>query len=348
MGDTDLNTQLFGVGLVGAGFVSRLRADALNGDPRSQLRAVASHHPATAAAFCETHGGDPTDDWQQLVQRPDLDLICVSHINRDHGLVVKTALEADKHVVVEYPLCLEVEPAADLIRLATQRQRLLHVEHIELLGGLHQAAMAHLSAVGRPRYVRYSTLSPKHPAPNQWTYQPALFGFPLLGAQSRIHRLTQLFGPVHRVACQLQYDGAIALSEPDRYRSCLCVAHLVFTSGLVAEVTYGKGESFWEPTRRLEIHGSQGTLIFDQDQGQLTTVAGTQPILVGGRRGLFAQDTRQVLDHLSSGTPLYCHSRDSLYSLRVAAAAQQSAVSGQVVEMAPSSSGDRPSASRPA
>jgi biliverdin reductase len=333
--DENWSGDVIRIGLVGAGFVSRLRAEAIAADGRAQLVAVASQHRETAAALGEPYGAEATDDWRQLIQRSDVDLVLVAHINQDHGQVAEAALAAAKHVVVEYPLSLDVAQAEALIAQARQIKRLLHVEHIELLGGLHQAAVAHLGAVGVPHYVRYSTLSPKHPAPEQWTYHPRLFGFPLVGAQSRIHRLTQLFGPVRQVACQLQYDGAIAGSDgdSDRYRSCLCVAQLVFANDLVAEVTYGKGEGFWAATRRLEIHGSQGTLVFDQDQGELFTAAGSQEIPVGSRRGLFAQDTRQVLDYLTTGKPPYCDPADSLYSLRVAAAARQAALTGQVVEL---------------
>ncbi|NJL46926.1 MAG: Gfo/Idh/MocA family oxidoreductase [Leptolyngbyaceae cyanobacterium SM2_5_2] len=322
------------IGLMGTGFVARLRADALIADGRGQLVAVAGHQPPVVEAFAQRYGAIPLPSWQDLVAHPKLDLVVVSHINRDHGAVVLAALAAHKHVVVEYPLALTVLDAEAALALAKANQRLLHVEHIELLGGTHLAFKAHLPSLGLPIYAHYSTLSLKSPAPESWTYSPELFGFPLIGALSRIHRLVDGFGRVERVYCQNHYEGLT--TDPKgltRYITCLCKAQLTFASGLMAEVVYGKGEGIWEGERRLAVWGQTGKIILDGEQGRVITAQGDQPISVGSRRGLFATDTKMVLDYLQDQTPLYCTPETSLYSLRVAAAAQESARTGQVVSM---------------
>ena len=306
--------------------MARLRAQAIVADLRSHLAATASRTLTAAAAFADEFGGEAMASWQELVERPDIDVVMVTHINREHGAAAEAALQAGKHVVVEYPLSLDLEQAHRLAALARRQNRLLHVEHIELLGGTHQAAQANLAQVGDPRYVRYSTFSPKHPAPDKWTYSPALFGFPLMGALSRVQRLTHLFGRVQSVDCQTRYDDCdIKDFTAERYRSCLCLAQLQFESGVLAEIAYGKGETLWQSSRRLEIHGTAGALILDGSQGTLITAAGEAPLAVAGRRGLFAQDTQQVLDYLSNGHPLYGNIADSLYALEVADWARRAA-----------------------
>jgi biliverdin reductase len=258
----------------------------------------------------------------------------VCHINRDHGAVTLAALAAQKHVVVEYPLALTVPEAEAALALASTNQCLLHIEHIELLGGTHQALKAHLPVLGLPIYARYCTLSPKLLAPESWTYSPELFGFPLIGALSRLHRLVDSFGSVERVYCQNHYQGLKTnLEELSRYTTCLCTAQLTFTSGLIAEVVYGKGEGIWDGVRRFEVWGEAGKITLDSEQGDLLTTEGRRPIAVGSRRGLFATDTKMVLDYLLDQTPLYCTPEASLYSLRVAAAAQESARTGQAVSV---------------
>lgn len=325
--------SMLNVGLIGTGFVARLRAEALRHLEGARLVAIAGHTPDATAAFSQSFEATAWDHWQALVERDDIDLVLVCHVNDDHGAAAEAALQAGKHVVVEYPLALEVSQAERLVALAQAQKRLLHVEHIELLGGVHQAFAAHVDVVGTPWYSRYVTLSPKRPAPQKWTYQPQRFGFPLIGALSRIHRLTSVFGPVTRVFCQNRYDGVLTATLPEgaAYRTCWCTAQLQFASGLVAEVTYGKGEQIWATSRLLEVHGSCGSLRFEGDQGQLTTAEGDSPITVGSRRGLFAKDTQAVIEHLTTGAPLYCRVEDSLHSLKVAAAAEQSAATGDWV-----------------
>lgn len=318
--------------MVGTGFVARLRAEALAADGRGQLVAVTGHRPEETQAFAQTHGAVAVADWESLVTWPNLDLIVVCHINRDHGAVVRAALEAKRHVVVEYPLALDWQEAQALVDLAQRQQRLLHVEHIELLGGSHQALKANLSAIGTPHYARYVTLSPQRPAPQRWTYQPELFGFPLVGALSRVHRLVDAFGPVAQVSGQAQYHGWLNGSEGEsHYRTALCSAQITFQSGVQGELLYGKGEAVWQAARRLEVIGSTGQILMEGDEGQVITAEGATPMEIGSRRGLFTTDTRAVLDYLYQGTPLYVTPEASVYSLRVANAIETAAQTGQSV-----------------
>ncbi len=228
-------------------------------------------------------------------------------------------------------MSLDVSEAESLVTLAKVQNKLLHVEHIELLGGVHQALKASLPQIGKPFYARYATIKPEHPTPQRWTYHPEMFGFPLMGALSRLHRLINLFGNVKTVSCQTQFWEREQANP--YYTACICTAQLRFHSGLVAEVTYGKGETFWQSERRFEVQGEKGALVLDGDQGTLVQADGERTIEVGGRRGLFAKDTAMTLNHLISGDPLYVTPEESLYTLKVAEAAWRSANTGQTIEI---------------
>ncbi|MEM6349291.1 MAG: Gfo/Idh/MocA family oxidoreductase [Cyanobacteria bacterium P01_D01_bin.14] len=326
------------VGIVGTGYAAKKRAEAVvSGVPSSPSGAVRSHlvaisgQPDRAKALAQSHSAEAIDSWQRLVNDARIDLVVVATVNADHGKVVQAALAANCHVVVEYPLAIDVGQALSLAQLATKRQRLLHVEHIELLGGLHQAVQQHLSAIGKPLQAHYTTLAPTSPAPQKWSYRHDLNGFPLVSALSRVSRLVDLFGTVDSVTCQSQFDP----STPPYYKACRCDAKLQFTSGVSAKLVYGKGDRPWSRTRRLEITGTQGQLTFDQDRGQLTTQQANRPISVMPRSGLFLKDTRQVIDHLLTGTPLYRPLDHSLYTLRVADALRQSSATGQPQALSP-------------
>jgi len=308
------------VGIVGTGFAAKLRAETVVADARSNLVAVAGYTPDKTEAFCQAFGAEAAVSWRKLVERDDLDLVIVCTVNRDHGAIVLAALENDKHVVVEYPLSLDVSEGERAIELAAQKQKLLHIEHIELLGGLHQAIKESLPLIGKVFYARYVTITPQRSAPQRWTFQHSLFGFPLIGAISRLHRFTDLFGEVASVNCQTQFWD----TQPDFYKACLCNAQLRFANGVLAEAVYGKGETFWQSENVFTIYGEAGTLIFTPESGQLIQGENRQTIKVGTRRGLFAKDTEMVLDCLLNGTPLYVENTSSLYALKVADAARRS------------------------
>jgi biliverdin reductase len=300
----------------------------LQKDDRAHLVAIVGHNPEKTAEFSQTYEAEAENSWQQLVERDDIDLVTICNINKEHGAIASSALQNHKHVVVEYPLALDLAQAQELITLAKAQNKLLHIEHIELLSGLHQALKQNLPQIGAVFYARYSTITPQHPAPRKWTYNQDLFGFPLCGAISRIHRLTDLFGTVATVSCQNRYWGT---DSEFFYQACLCTAQLRFNSGVVAEVIYGKGETLWQDERKFIVHGEKGGLIFDKDEGVLVQAQETTPIELGSRRGLFAKDTAMVLDYLLAGTPLYLTPEASLYALKVADAARRSAQLGETI-----------------
>ncbi|NEZ55060.1 Gfo/Idh/MocA family protein [Adonisia turfae] len=309
--------------IIGTGFAARKRVEALRDIPQVHLVAVASRNFERAQRF-GTEQQVTASRIEELWHSQQLDLVFICTVNTEHGNLVNQALEHNKHVVVEYPLALNVEHATQLVSLARERKRLLHVEHIELIGGLHLAMKQHIAAVGTPHYVNYRTLAPKDPAPDKWSYCSELLGFPLMAALSRIQRLTDLLGSVAHVTCQ----GSV---QPNSgyFRRCLYSAQLHFHNGTLAELTYGKGEGLWRRSRYIEVRGDLGCLIFNGNHGCLVTKTGEQPIVAAPRQGLFQKDTHWIMEHLTEGKPLYVQPEESLYSLRIAAALQQAAESGQ-------------------
>jgi len=320
-----------GVGVVGTGYAAKVRAETFHGDSRSHLAAIAGRNPDKTREIAAPYGAIALTDWHALVTHPAVDLVVIATINRDHGAIAQAALEAGKHVVVEYPLSLQVAEAEQLIALAASRQRLLHVEHIELLSGIHGAIAQSLPQIGTPFYVRYTDLTAKRPAPDRWSYATDLFGFPLVGALSRIHRLINLFGPVATVSCQSRFWGED--SPGTAFKTCIASAQLKFTKGLVADVVYGKGEAIWIDERILTIQADGGAIVVDGETGTLLLPDQHQPLDLGSRRGLFARDTAAVLDALTTGQTPYVTPQESLYALRVADATRRASEIGQAVSV---------------
>ncbi len=334
------------VGLVGTGYAARLRAQAVVADRRSRLVAIAGRDPDRVAALMAGLDLDPQSesiqcygDWRRLIEADSIDLLVVATVNGDHGAIVRMGLEAGLPVIVEYPLALTHAEGRALLDLARSRGLMLHVEHIERLGGLHQALLRELPRVGVARSVRYATVNPQRPAPEKWTYSRSAFGFPLVGALSRVQRLTHAFGSVASVMGQARFWAgdqvlkSVDAGGADRFTACLCEAQLEFVSGVRGNLVYGKGDCFWRSERCLEVIGIEGMLRFEGEAGLWLGPEGEVPIEVGGRRGLFVKDTANVLDHLLDAVPLYLEAEESLYALAVAEAIAQAAQSGDRVVM---------------
>jgi biliverdin reductase len=316
------------VGVIGTGFAAKVRAQNITVESRTQLVAVAGRTPDRTVEFAEGFNALAVNDWQSLLQMPDIDLVIVATINGHHGEIVRAAIAAGKHTIVEYPLALNAQEAAEIIELAKAKKVLLHVEHIELLGGLHQTMREQLHHLGEVYYARYSTIVTQRPVPRKWTFHRAEFGFPLSAALSRLHRFTDLFGSIDSISCNNQYWGGVG----DYYQTCLCTAQFRFkNSSAIGEVVYGKGEGLWQNSRKFEVHGENGALIFDGDEGVLIEDGSSTRLDLGARKGLFARDLELVLDHLLDGKPNYVMPAASLGTLRVADAARISAETRRTV-----------------
>ena len=104
------------VGIIGAGFIGQLHAEALARVPNAEVVAVASPSAGRGEALAAAWGiPRHYTDYRDLLQRDDLDLVTLGVPNDLHAPVTIAAAAAGKHVVVEKPLCLTLEDADAMI-----------------------------------------------------------------------------------------------------------------------------------------------------------------------------------------------------------------------------------------
>lgn len=105
-----------GVGIIGSGFVADLHADALNRLKHANLVAVASSRRENAQRLA-SHAGIPNafGDYRELLARDDVQIVTLAVPNNLHAEICIAAARAGKHVIVEKPLCLNLEEADQMI-----------------------------------------------------------------------------------------------------------------------------------------------------------------------------------------------------------------------------------------
>ncbi|HEY3108664.1 MAG TPA: Gfo/Idh/MocA family oxidoreductase [Chloroflexota bacterium] len=108
------------VGIVGAGFVARIHAEAYRRVPGTgvELRAVCASRPERAERFAEEHGVERVAaDLDELLADRAIDLVDLCVPNDLHAPFAVAAARAGKHVVVEKPLTGAFEHAGDAAAL---------------------------------------------------------------------------------------------------------------------------------------------------------------------------------------------------------------------------------------
>jgi UDP-2-acetamido-3-amino-2,3-dideoxy-glucuronate N-acetyltransferase len=166
-----------------------------------------------------------------------------------HGALVRRALNADKDVFIEKPLCLSVAEAQDLIDLASERQRILMVGH---LLWYHPAvvklkALIDEGAIGRIQYIYSNRLNLGKIRREEnilWSFAP--------------HDISVILGLVGEMPDRVAAHGGNYLH--DRIAD-VTVSLLSFPSGVKAHVFVSWLHPFKE--QKLIIVGDRGMTVFD-------------------------------------------------------------------------------------
>jgi myo-inositol 2-dehydrogenase / D-chiro-inositol 1-dehydrogenase len=104
------------VGIIGAGFIGHLHAEAFTHVPNAEVIAIASPSPERGRTLADQFGiPHHFTDYREMLQRDDLDMVTVGVPNDLHAQVCIDAARAGKHVVCEKPLCLTLEEADAVI-----------------------------------------------------------------------------------------------------------------------------------------------------------------------------------------------------------------------------------------
>ena len=92
------------IGIVGSGGAATSGAEQFSKIDTTGIVAIASRNRRTGGRLARRHGAEFVTDWQDLVQRNDVDGVAIFTHNDSHAEIAIAALEADKHVFTEYPL----------------------------------------------------------------------------------------------------------------------------------------------------------------------------------------------------------------------------------------------------
>src|SRR4051812_22678947 len=115
-----------GVGIIGVsparGWAATAHIPALRALPNYEIRALSAHSAESARAAGEVFGVSAVfSDHEQLVTRPDIDVVAVTVKVPHHRQLVSAALRAGKAVYCEWPLGRDLDDARAMAALAAEQ-----------------------------------------------------------------------------------------------------------------------------------------------------------------------------------------------------------------------------------
>jgi biliverdin reductase len=224
--------------IVGSGGMAHTRTAHLQQDERATISCVASRNLVTGRALTERCGAPFVDDWEEAVGREDVDAVFVTTHNDSHAQIALAALQAGKHVLVEYPLAMTLSDADRLIAEADARGRVLHVGHDHAGVGWHLGIKAAAGELGRLMALNGVLTTPTRGGGRSIWRNRRLSGPPLMVGIAFVFHLLDAFGPISWVEGTVSYDG---LDDAGFYRSSVSTLTAGFDAGGVAQLLYVRG-----------------------------------------------------------------------------------------------------------
>ena len=125
------NGEVTGVGILGAGRVSRDHGYAVKNTPGLELVAVADPDGDRCGSFAQQQGCAAHTDHHELLARDDVDLVLAGLPHWLHAQVTIDALNAGKHVMAEKPMAMTVEECRAMVEAAEKNGVRLMVGHTQ-------------------------------------------------------------------------------------------------------------------------------------------------------------------------------------------------------------------------
>jgi predicted dehydrogenase len=351
-----------GVAVVGCGRMGTHRARLASAHPGVDYLAVADIDADRAHRLAEQTGAErATDDTGAVIADPRVRTVIVSTPEPDHAAPVVAAIRAGKSVLVEKPLATTREDADAIIAAAREHDALVRVGYSQrfrrdvFLGkryieeGRLGQVVGGAQRVLNSRAQAFAILERAHVSPvvDVLTYWLDVVGWYLEGNPP-----VEVYAAGHGTVLR-EHAGADDLDD-------LTTAVVRYADGAVVSFTICYSLPADYPTMgqgiRLEIMGTEGTLLLDLDQrqnvvfsdrgvdhpyvqGQTKKLAyvGTSSSgdwALGRMFGPLADETRAWLDHLTTGAPLSITTPEQArWALEVALAIETASASGQPVKV---------------
>src|ERR1700729_25857 len=254
------------IGLIGGGNITGTHANAARAIPSVQIAAIYGTNAEKVLALCRRHGGRPYEDFDAFLEHRPMDLVVVgspSGLHATHGIA---AARRGLHVLTEKPIDITTQRADALIeaadragvRLGVMFQDRVKPEIRKLKEWLHQGLLGKpLLVDARVKWYR----PPEYYGNSRWRGTFALDGGGALINQAvhTVDLMQWMPGDVVRVqACKAA--GLHSIQAEDTV-----IALLEFANGALG-VLQATTAAYPGYPRRVEITGSEGTVILEHDR----------------------------------------------------------------------------------
>lgn len=262
-----MNSAPLKFAIVGAGVIGRWHALVMSELDGVELAAVVDVVPERASELADAHGVRSFGSLADALRDGDFDAVAIctpSGMHADHAI---EALQAGKHVLVEKPVDIALDKADALaqahkaagVTLGVVSQHRFDASTEILMEAIAAGELGDLtSAVASVAWWR----SQEYYDSGDWRGTWELDGGGALMNQS-VHTIDLMLGAMGKAVEVMAYGGTLAHERIDVEDTAVAV--LRFASGAVG-VIHGTTAAYPGLSARLQIHGSRGSVVIDDDE----------------------------------------------------------------------------------
>ena len=265
------------IGIIGSGGMARHHLNRFTPMETAEVVAIASRNELTGSQLAAEHKAEFVPEWHCLVEREDIDGVVICTHNDSHGEIVLAALQADKHVFVEYPLASDVGEGEAALQLAEARGRVLRVSHPEAVSNTHKALKQKISELGALLLTSFVRLTPGRGARPEILFNLSVSGTPAHFFIYHIYPIVDFFGGAASVKRNDIYEGLRENGQYDRFVNTLTVE---FKRGGVGQWTWAGGIAINAAEEHERYVLTEGTISDAGGEWHCTTPAGVTPLAI--------------------------------------------------------------------
>ncbi len=304
------------IGLVGAGANTKLKhIPGFQEIDGVEITAVANRSRASGQKVADEYGiGQVFEDWKEVVHSDDVDAVCIGTWPYMHCEVTLEALAADKHVLTEARMCMNMDEAKRMYTASQQSDKVTMI----VQGGFYLESeevlleMVADGAFGDWLEIHANLLSGGYDpqAPLHWRQRRDLSGVNIMSLGIAVEAMHRYAGTEKSV---MAYGKTFTTERVDPETGQSKAVDVPESLGVVAELQSGATAVYHvSSVARLgaggsfELHGTKGSIKLDDDKAWVALEGDEayRELEVPEERKGFWRVEREFVDAVREGTPV--------------------------------------------
>ncbi len=326
------------VGLLGAGRIGRVHAQAITSHSESKLCAVSDAMAEAATQLAEAHGAQVQSS-DEIIDNPDIDAVLIATPTDTHSDLIEAATQAGKAVLCEKPVDLDLQRALACQNTISGRKPPVMIGFNRRFDPNFSAmkAAADAGEIGKAELLSITSFDPAPPPVSYIKVSGGLF------RDMMIHDFDMANYLMGEIPTSISAVGS-SVVDPEIGQAGdvdTAVVTMTYADGRIAVIKNSRRAAYGYD-QRVEMLGSKG-LLQAQNMLENTVVKSTSDGVVGAKPTYFFLERYMpayraewdaFVQAATSGAAVPVTLDDGVAALAMAEAATQSARSGAPVQMA--------------